>query len=206
MTRPHEERPAPSGGVVDRMVTSHRSVAARATTTPGPRPPIEHSGTDLPVYAYIQLTQGAQAIVDRSLFDYLSQWIWTYERKTGYARRTETRMDGSRRTVYLHRVVAKAKPGDYIDHVNGNKLDDRLSNLRKATTAQNAMNTRTRANSTSGVTGVSFDKKRQLWRAYIVVDGKQTFLGYHVDRAEAERVRKDAETRLHGEFAPQDSL
>src|SRR5437868_1305500 len=94
--------------------------------------------------AEIALTQGFMALVDDADAAWLGQWRWRYKqhspRYQGYAVRT-TRLAGSPRqvTIYMHRVVFGGDSSE-VDHVNRNKLDNRRSNLRAATRAQNAAN------------------------------------------------------------------
>lgn len=62
---------------------------------------------------------------------------------------------------------------DLLDHINRNRADNRLANLRIASKAQNSRNAAQRSSNKSGVTGVSYDAARGKWRASLVVDGRQ---------------------------------
>ncbi len=90
--------------------------------------------------------------------------------------------------------------GVAVDHINGNRDDNRISNLRLATSSQQMCNTRIRSDNTSGVKGVS-RHFRGKWAAEIKMNGKKKFLGLFDDLQSAARVRKAAEERYHGEFA-----
>lgn len=105
----------------------------------------------------------------------------------------------------LHRVLLC---GDYecIDHIDRNKLNNTIENLRGATKQENAYNSKLSSNNTSGVTGVSFSKCKSKWRSYINVDHKQIFLGYFTDINDAIKVRLKAEIKYFGEFSPQTHL
>ena len=93
-------------------------------------------------------------------------------------------------------------PEKYIDHINGQKDDNRWCNLREATNQENVRNqTKLRKNNTSGVHGVS--QKRKLWRADIRVDGHLIYLGSFVEIKDAKTARKEAEEIYFGEFTPQ---
>ncbi len=99
--------------------------------------------------------------------------------------------------IYLaHRLAwffAHGKwPTDQIDHINGNKSDNSISNLREATGAQNCRNRR-------GVIGVY--RRKWGWEATIMADGKAHYLGKFKTKSQALAVRKEAVARLHGEFA-----
>ena len=83
---------------------------------------------------------------------------------------TTTGLNG--RTQYLHRLLLNAPPGSIIDHINGDKLDARRSNLRFVTHAENLQNQKLRADNTTGVRGVSFELQTRRYLAQIVVNGR----------------------------------
>lgn len=98
-----------------------------------------------------------------------------------------------------HRVIWALHYGRWpkaIDHINGVVTDNRISNLREISKAENALNSKLRSDSTSGQTGVSFDKARGFWKAYININGKQKFLGRHETKQSAIRARRAGE-KLH---------
>ena len=74
--------------------------------------------------------------------------------------------------VELHRFLTGAKKGEYIDHIDGNTLNNTRANLRICSNADNLRNGRIRPNNTSGYTGVVFDKRDNLWEAKIRVNYK----------------------------------
>jgi hypothetical protein len=78
----------------------------------------------------------------------------------------------------LHRAVMGLEPGDprRIDHINGNTLDNRRSNLRIATVAQNAQNQGSRGGS-SEHRGVTWDRSRGKWMATAMLDGRRRTIG-----------------------------
>lgn len=104
-----------------------------------------------------------------------------------------------------HRVAWALHHGQWpdreIDHINGDKSDNRASNLRLATAAENACNKSTYANNTSGYKGVSWSAKLGRWQASIKVGGKQSHLGFFDDPAKAHRAYSEAAHELHGDFA-----
>ena len=87
--------------------------------------------------------------------------------------------------------------GYQIDHINGVRHDNRISNLRLATQAQQCQNRKKRSNNTSGHVGVTFNKALQAWAARVNVDGERIHLGYFASLEEAVRVREEAKARLH---------
>lgn len=95
-------------------------------------------------------------------------------------------------------------PGEFlIDHKNHDRTDNRIENLRKATFAQNFINSSVTCNET-GFRGVHLDKriKRPRYFSVVLIGGKPKYLGYH-DTAEAAAKERDEYVRsLHGDFVP----
>lgn len=85
-------------------------------------------------------------------------------------------------------------PKDCVDHINRGRDDNRFCNLREATQAENHMN--------SSASGVKYYARQDRWKAYIGHKGRQIYLGMFSTREEARAVRRDAELKYHGEFAP----
>lgn len=119
--------------------------------------------------------------------------------------RVSVSVKGSARQFYAHRVVwflANGKwPTDQIDHENGDRADNNLSNLREASCSKNAQNKTLQANNTSGIKGVSFDKPSGKWEARLKIDGKRIRLGYFVELSDAEHAIRAAREKHHGEFS-----
>ena len=88
-----------------------------------------------------------------------------------------------------------------IDHINGDKLDNRIENLRAATVGQNQHNRKTNANNTSGYKGVGWNKAQKKWTARITLERKNIHLGYFANVEEAAEVVRKAREELHGSFA-----
>ena len=87
--------------------------------------------------------------------------------------------------------------GMQIDHINGDRRDNRAANLRAVTAAENNKNMRLSHRNTSGIHGVFFVHCDQRFQAHIVVDRKHIYLGYHKTLIDAVAARKSAELR-HG--------
>lgn len=101
--------------------------------------------------------------------------------------------------LYAHRVIwalcHDEWPQDHIDHINGDKLDNRICNLRVVTKQENACNMKRHKANTSGYTGVAWSTAANKWRAYITHEGKRVSLGVYVDIEEAAKARKAAEVK-----------
>jgi hypothetical protein len=108
--------------------------------------------------------------------------------------------------VSLHRLLMNAPPGITVDHANGDGLDNRMVNLRLATSTQQSQNRSLRADNLSGHKGVYWFKTgagKWKWRALIKVDGKRISLGLY-DELEAAVTAYEAAAEKHfGEFRRQ---
>jgi hypothetical protein len=92
-------------------------------------------------------------------------------------------------------------PGRYLDHVNGDKADNRIANLRSATNSQNMANTPARQNNTSGYKGENWSKELRKWRAQICVNGKNRHIGCFANIEDAAAAYARAAIEHFGEFA-----
>lgn len=107
-----------------------------------------------------------------------------------------------RKTVTMQKMImGESSRSLYIDHINQDRLDNRKTNLRYCTPAQNIRNQKKRCTNTSGYKGVSFDKSTNKYMAYITVDYKQKNLGRFDSAKAASRAYKLASKSLHGEFS-----
>ena len=101
----------------------------------------------------------------------------------------------------LHRYILDVPEGMFIDHINGDRWDNRRKNLRFATPKDNAHNHRLAKNSTSGYKGVYFEKRRNKYCAHITVNRKKMHLGYFSDPKTAAMAYDRAAVLYFGEFA-----
>jgi len=124
-----------------------------------------------------------------------------YQRPDGYVATNNYKSMGY---SYLHAVLLGKGSGKsiYVDHRDGNRLNNTMANLRLATPSQNGMNKKIRSNNTSGRVGVHWSKTQNKWCAMICVKGKHVNLGYFHTIEEAIERRKKAETEMFGEFTP----
>ena len=98
--------------------------------------------------------------------------------------------------------VHKTFPYGKIDHINRNKADNRIENLRNANAQQNAQNRAKTIKNTSGYKGVTWHKRDKKWQAAITVSGKVLHLGYHkdVEQAYASYVEASKKYQTHSIF------
>ena len=157
----------------------------------------------------IPLTQGQNAIVDASDYEFLSRWnwyaYWAPATKSFYAARSYRPQGGETQTVHvtMHRVIVGLGEDDprLPDHINHDTLDNRRCNLRIATRLQSVHNRRTHLDSIANLPGVCPQHKSGKWRAYIHHKGKQIALGTYPTKEAAYEAYKEAAARLRGEFA-----
>jgi len=90
---------------------------------------------------------------------------------------------------------------DVIDHINGDRSDNRIKNLRNTDMTGNARNKCIQKNNKSGYKGVSFDKINKKWVAYIIGDGKHINLGRFSNVEDAAYAYREAAKRYYGEYA-----
>lgn len=151
------------------------------------------------------LTNGRKpqfVLVDDDDVETLSQYKW-YINDNGYAYRAEKGENGKLRTVRMHRQITGAPRHLDVDHINGDRADNRRLNLRTCDRSSNLKNkTRKRRDNSSGVTGVYLHKQTGKWTAQIQVGGKPRHLGLFQTKDEAGAARRAAEIQYYGEFAP----
>lgn len=144
----------------------------------------------------ISLTKGLFATVDDEDFNYLNQWKW-YANKCGSKYRV-MRKTGSYKLLYMHRFILKASQNMQVDHINGDSLDNRRSNLRLATNAQNSANRKT-IKSLIGYRGVT--RNGYNYSASITVNRKHIHLGTFSTAIEAAKVYDRNAILNFGEYA-----
>lgn len=142
----------------------------------------------------------AAALIDDADFAVLARWRWCLSRLGGYAVRGETK-GGRCRIYFMHRQLMSPPTGLFVDHKDGNKLNNQRANLRLCTKGQNMANQPPTRRNRYGLKGVSLDMRTGRWRAQIGHEKRNHYLGTF-DTAEAARTAYlKAATDLHGEFA-----
>jgi hypothetical protein len=136
-------------------------------------------------------------LTDLDLIQYRS-WILSGSVWGSYA---QTGFPGRRSKVYMHTLIAGQAGGLHVDHINGDKLDNRRINLRHVTNAQNQYNSRSAKGSSSSFKGVHYCKQTGRWSAHIMVDGKNVWLRRHDTEIAAALAYDAAALRYFGEHA-----
>ncbi len=147
----------------------------------------------------IDVGNGYSAIIDDECFALINFYSWGHVvGSTGIVYAVRKSADKS----HMHNVIMKPRYGLVVDHINGNGLDNRLSNLRICTYRQNMWNRRKTARPTSSIyKGVSWIKSHERWRASIRHYGKSIYLGEFIDEVEAAKAYDAAAEHYFGEYA-----
>lgn len=150
----------------------------------------------------IELTKGYTAKVSDEDYDWLTQWKWLAKVYSGgrvYAARVKTE-NKKRKMVYMHREILQPREGMVADHIDGDGLNNQRENLREATAQQNGWNKRISSHNTSGIRGVSLDKKTGKWVATIYVGWRPKRLGKFPTKEAAAEAWLEAARKYRGEF------
>lgn len=152
----------------------------------------------------IPLTRGTTAIVDDEDFAWLSRWKWHCNAQ-GYAVRTVARSErvgGVTKKIRMHRELISVPVGFEVDHINGDRLDNRKCNLRVCTRLENQRNQRpSKVGKSSRYKGVFWHRQRNKWSAQISMRDKSTHIGVFATEEEAAWAYDDAARYYFGEFA-----
>ena len=108
------------------------------------------------------------------------------------------------KSYYIHRLIFVMFHGYFpkqIDHIDGNRSNNRIENLRPATYPENNRNAKIRIDNSSGCKNVSWAKDRQKWCVAIRLNRKRIYLGYYEDLELADLVAHEARDKYHKEFA-----
>jgi len=144
----------------------------------------------------IKLTKNQAAMVDDDAFDDLVRFKWHLVK--GYATRNVWKKGKRVGVEKMHRRIIACPPDLQVDHINGDKLDNRLANLRKCLSRENTVNSKLRCDNKSGHRGVFWKDNR--WLVRIGSAGKRYHLGRFREWELAVLVYMSAAEELHGEF------
>jgi hypothetical protein len=153
---------------------------------------------------FLYTTKQEPILVDDDVYEKFrfESWFITKGRNgsTGYAAKSEW-IKGANKSarVYLHRIIMDPAKGIPIDHINGNKLDNRRENLRVVNASVNEQNKKPYGE--SRLKGVHFNKHAGKWQSKITKDKKQIHLGYFDSSEDAARMYNFWALDLYGENA-----
>lgn len=153
--------------------------------------------------AFIPLTQGFEAVVDTADLHKVSGFSWSALRgrtKTYAKSILPANEMGVRCSVLMHRLLIDCPSHLFVDHIDGDSLNNRSANLRIATVSENCRNRGAQANNNSGFKGVGWHKRDKKWRARITVGGVVKQLGQFDCPQLAHAAYCAANQIYHGEF------
>lgn len=161
--------------------------------------PSDTEGAD---FKKIALSNGMSILVDESDFEKLNKYKWhVHVRKSscGNTYYAVSKIGG--KSVSAHRMILNPPNGFVVDHVNGNGLDNRRSNLRFATHGQNIANSFKAIGRTSKFKGVHLNKESNKWFAQISVNGKTKNVGIFKHEISAALAYDVEAIKQYGKFA-----
>ena len=140
------------------------------------------------------MKNGKKSIISTEFLDLVKPYTWCVE-GTGYVM---SRSNG--KAIKLHRLITNAQKGQFVDHIDGNPLNNTVSNLRLCRKQQNEFNTKIRSDNKSGYKGVCLTRNGK-YRAYISLNGTQYNLGVFSTKEDAARAYNSKAKKLFGEYA-----
>ena len=157
----------------------------------------------------IKLTRGRFALVDDEDFEKVSKYKWqcspsSYASSANFINSKKKRKFPGidKISIFLHRFIFDEykKENLYVDHIDGNPLNNQKFNLRYATNQQNQANSKISKNNKSGYKGVCWDKVNKKWIAQIMINGKSIKIGRFKSKEEAYKQYCQKGRELFREF------
>ncbi len=147
----------------------------------------------------MKISRNKYVLVDDDIFTLLAgKWTANSGGKNFYACRKRS---GTKKHEYMHRIIANAKDGESVDHINGNTLDNRRSNLRICDAKQNIYNKKKAGgNNTSKYKGVSLRRSNGKWLAQVQKENERKSKTFNTELEAAEYYNTEAK-KYFGEFA-----
>lgn len=162
----------------------------------------KHTMTESQYTSIIWLTQDKYAIVDNDAAEWLLRWSWSVsfskDKKVVYARTADKYNNYKKLSMHRHLMGVSGRK-TFVDHENGNTLDNRKANLRICTPADNARN-KFDFKTTTGFKGVS-KKYDRFYIAQASLDDKNVYLGFYDCPIKAAKAYDEFAIKNYGEFA-----
>lgn len=154
------------------------------------------------VMKQIRLTKGFITKVDDADYPELSKYKWHAFERRGFIRpRRGSYKNGKEYMIFMYRQIMNAPTGKFVDHINGDTLDNRRENLRLCDNKQNTWNQKIRSTNKSGYKGVYWRNTRNKWISGLRVNGKWLYLGSFTEAKDAAKAYDNKAKELFGEFA-----
>ena len=149
----------------------------------------------------VYFNDGSFFVIDTQDLPAVSQFTW-FLGKRGYPVAHASRKSSTpNKTFPLHRYLMNPEDGYDIDHITGDKMDNRRSNLRVCTHQENMFNQTLKSSNKTGFCGVSKNRRTGTYEAYLHINGSKKYLGMYSSAEEAARVRDEAAMLYYGEYA-----
>ena len=150
----------------------------------------------------VPVSGGRTALIDEADYESIQHWKWSSCRKRHtFAVYRAVLEQGKSRRIYLSRFIMQAPSGLFVDHENGDGLDNRRDNLRLCThTENNRHRCRPQSTNTSGHRGVFWERGAKKWRAQLSVNNRNVHLGMFLTVEDAGNAYRQAAVSRYGEF------
>ena len=139
-------------------------------------------------------SKGRSFLIDTDMIEYVGRLKW-------FVDTSKNRVVATSKHTVLHRYLI-GEDCESIDHINRNRLDNRLCNLRSCSVLQNNMNRGVSKNNKCGYKGVCFDKSKGRYKASIGINNKKIHIGYYSTAERAYEAYKVKAVELFGDYAP----
>jgi len=151
----------------------------------------------------IRTKTGIDFLIDEEDKEKLEGYSWHLQKPGNYMSGAKYKGQYKSEHVYLHRIITGAKKGEHVDHINGNKLDNRKSNLRICTQKENNRNTGPRRNKQIPKYKGVYKSRSAIkpYRSQIYSDGIFTHIGLFETAEEAAEAYNEVAKELYGEYA-----
>ena len=153
-------------------------------------------------YGIGYLSNGEEFYFDLEDYELIKDYCW-WKNDEGYL---VTSLNDNKKIRMSRLIMNENNPSIRIDHQNHNTMNNKKSNLRRATSSENAMNSELSSANTSGITGVLFNKRWNKWVASIMVNYKSIHLGGFDKFDDAVKARKEAEEKYFGKWSYDNSM